>query len=51
MEINPDTLKRNPDIVQTVKRVSSLFFACMLMVPDITVGHPADIIIMSTVGP
>ena len=43
MEINLDILMKNLDIVQTIKRVSSsvfFFFACMLMVPDITVGHP-----------
>ena len=53
MEINPNTLRRNPDIVQTLKRVSSsvFFLHVCLMVPDITVGHPVDIIIMSTVGP
>ena len=36
MEINPDILKKNPDIVQTVKRVSSsvfFFFACLLIAP------------------
>ena len=38
---------KNLDIVQTIKRVSSsvfFFFACMLMIPDITVGD-------TTVGP
>ena len=46
MEINLDILMKNLDIVQTIKRVSSsvFFFACMLMVPDITVGD-------TTVGP
>ena len=32
MEINPDIIKKNPDIVQTIKRVSaSVFFFCMFV--------------------
>ena len=31
MEINPDIIKKNPDIVQTIKRVStSVFFFCIV---------------------
>ena len=35
MEINPDIIKKNPDIVQTIKRVStSVFFSVCLLIMD-----------------